>query len=69
MSEANDRTRDTHGADDIGAEPDDARVAALEADGVLDGLPSTPDVREEQELRAEVERELRFDGFEQGIQG
>jgi hypothetical protein len=70
MSELNDQTPSGRDSDSAGTEPDDAREAALEAEGALDGVPATSlDPREEQELRAQLERETRFDGFEQGLQG
>jgi hypothetical protein len=47
---------------------DDAREAAIE-DGDIDGAPEPVTPRDEQELRAQLEREMRFDGFEQGMQG
>ncbi len=37
--------------------------------GELDGAPDALEPREEQELRAQLARELRLDGFEQGLQG
>lgn len=55
--------------EDAGTEPADTDEVALEEEGVLDGAPAVADPREEAELRAQVERELRFDGFEQGLQG
>ncbi|WP_159499944.1 hypothetical protein [Microbacterium sp. 18062] len=55
--------------DDAGTEPADIDEVALQEEGALDGTPPVADPREEAELRAQIERELRFDGFEQGIQG
>ena len=70
MSEQNDHIPAGRESDSSGTEPVDAREAALEADGALDGAPAESlDPREEQELRAQLEREMRFDGFEQGMQG
>ena len=70
MSEQNDHIPNGREIDSSGTEPVDSREAALEADGSLDGTPDDSlDPREEQELRAQLEREMRFDGFEQGIQG
>jgi hypothetical protein len=70
MSEQNGHTPADRESDRSGTEPVDAREAALEEDGSLDGAPTESlDPREEQELRAQLQREMRFDGFEQGIQG
>ena len=70
MSDHNEHIPAGREIDGTGTEPVDAREAALEADGLLDGTPDEAlDPREEQELRAQLEREARFDGFEQGIQG
>ncbi|MEV7693924.1 hypothetical protein AB0N73_11410 [Microbacterium sp. NPDC089189] len=61
---------DKHTPDDhSGTTPDDVRETELIEDGELDGAPEAVDPREEQELRAQLQREMRFDGFEQGIQG
>ncbi|MBZ4488591.1 hypothetical protein LQ938_05110 [Microbacterium sp. cx-55] len=61
------RERDS---DTAGTEPVDAGEAALTDEGSLDGADETSlEPREEQELRAQLAREMRFDGFEQGIQG
>lgn len=70
MSEQNDHVPADRRADSSGTEPVDAREAALEEEGSLDGSPEESlDPREEQELRAQLQREMRFDGFEQGMQG
>jgi hypothetical protein len=52
-----------------GSASEDADEARLIEEGELDGEPGALDVREEAELRAQLDRELRFDGFEQGMQG
>ena len=52
-----------------GAEPAAAGEEQLVEDGLLDGAPESPDPREEAQLQAQLEREMRFDGFEQGIEG
>jgi len=53
---------------DDGIEPDPAREEALE-EGELDGAPTPVTPREQAELQAQLQREMRFDGFEQGMQG
>lgn len=52
-----------------GTEPRGAGEEQLVEDGLLDGAAETPDPREEAQLQAQLEREMRFDGFEQGIEG
>lgn len=51
---------------------DDEREVVLDDDEdeeIEDAYPTSATPREEIELRAQLERELRFDGFEQGMQG
>ncbi|MDQ1204034.1 hypothetical protein [Microbacterium sp. SORGH_AS_0862] len=66
-------TYDTTPGSDRDAEPGTEPAASgeeqLVEDGLLDGTPETPDPREEAQLQAQLEREIRFDGFEQGIEG
>ncbi len=54
---------------DPGPGLDDEREVVLDDDEELDDTYDTPTAPEEIELRAQLEREMRFDGFEQGIQG
>lgn len=64
MSDPQDQIDAGRGGDGI----DDAREAAIE-DGDIDGTPEPVTSRDEREMRAQLEREMRFDGFEQGMQG
>jgi hypothetical protein len=70
MSDQHDTTPTGRESDTDGTEPVDPGEAALEGEGSLDGVAATSlEPREEQELRAQLARETRIDGFEQGIQG
>lgn len=70
MSDTHDSAPTGRAQDADGTRPTDAGEEQLEAEGAIDGVATESlEPREEQELRQQLRREMRFDGFEQGIQG
>lgn len=49
--------------------PEDDRPVVLEEDDLLEGPPPTIDPDERIELQRQLDRERRFDAFEQGLEG
>lgn len=49
--------------------PEDDRPVVLDEDDLLEGPPPTVDPDERIELRQQLDRERRFDAFEQGLEG
>lgn len=60
--------RDVLPEDDVEA-PDEERLVVLEGDDVSDGPPPTIDPDERIEVQRQLDRERRFDAFEQGLEG
>ncbi len=49
--------------------PEEDRQVVLDEDDLLDGPPPTMDAQERIEVRRQLDRERRFDVFEQGLEG
>ena len=49
--------------------PEEDRQVVLDEDDLLDGPPPTMDAQERVEVRRQLDRERRFDVFEQGLEG
>jgi hypothetical protein len=60
--------RDVLAEDDVEA-PDEDRPVVLEDEDLIDGPPPTIDPDERIEVQRQLDRERRFDAFEQGLEG